>query len=226
MRGHVLCVLVLHCWPSWRREVRWQHIFRCGKQIPYSVSSDADTDQSQLVYEFLYTGIGQMIAAYSPNAVFASLVNPLFVTTLVSFCGVLVPYSQIEPFWRYWLYYLDPFNYLMSSLLVFTTWSADVDCKTSELAIFDPAANQTCGEYLSVYQQGIGVGINLLNPEATADCRVCQYKTGADYLRTLNLAEEYYGWRNAAIVVLFSVSSYTLVYLMMKLRTKATKKAA
>lgn len=43
-----------------------------------------------------------MIAAYSPNAVFASLVNPLFVTTLVSFCGVLVPYSQIEPFWRYW----------------------------------------------------------------------------------------------------------------------------
>lgn len=43
-----------------------------------------------------------MIAAYSPNAVFASLVNPLFITTLVSFCGVLVPYSQIEPFWKYW----------------------------------------------------------------------------------------------------------------------------
>jgi len=43
-----------------------------------------------------------MIAAYAPNAVFAALVNPLFITTLVSFCGVLVPYSQIEPFWRYW----------------------------------------------------------------------------------------------------------------------------
>jgi ABC-type multidrug transport system permease subunit len=114
----------------------------------------------------------------------------------------------------------------MSSLLIFTTWSADVDCKTSELATFDPAANQTCGEYLSIYQQGMGAGINLLNPKATADCRVCQYNTGADYLRTLNLAEEYYGWRNAGIVVLFSVSSYSLVYLMMKLRTKATKKAA
>jgi hypothetical protein len=33
------------------------------------------------MYECLYTGIGQMIAAYAPNAVFASLVNPLVITT-------------------------------------------------------------------------------------------------------------------------------------------------
>lgn len=58
--------------------------------------------KSQVMYECLYTGIGQMIAAYVPNAVFALLVNPLVITTLVSFCGVMVPYSQIEPFWRYW----------------------------------------------------------------------------------------------------------------------------
>ncbi|KAJ4342309.1 hypothetical protein N0V95_006984 [Ascochyta clinopodiicola] len=180
-----------------------------------------------LFYEFLYTGIGQMIAAYSPNAIFASLVNPLFVTTLVSFCGVLVPYVQIEPFWRYWLYYLDPFNYLMSSLLVFTTWDTPVSCRPRELAIFDPAAGQTCGQYMSSYQNsGMGMGTNLLNPDDTADCRVCQYTTGADYLRTLNLAEKYFGWRNAAIVALFSASSYCLVYLMMKLRTKSTKTAA
>jgi ABC-type multidrug transport system permease subunit len=56
----------------------------------------------QVMYEFLYTSIGQMIAAYAPNAVFASLVNPLVITTLVSFCGVMVPYSQIPSFWRYW----------------------------------------------------------------------------------------------------------------------------
>ncbi|KAH6639094.1 multidrug resistance protein CDR2 [Boeremia exigua] len=177
-------------------------------------------------YMFLYTRIGQMIAAYAPNAIFASLVNPLFITTLVSFCGVLVPYSQIQSFWRYWLYYIEPFNYLMSSLLVFTTWDTDVSCKTSELAVFDPAPNQSCQQYLEFYQQGAGIGTNLLNPDATAQCRVCQYATGADYLRTLNLSEEYYGWRNAGIVVLFSMSSYVLVYLMMKLRTKSTKTAS
>jgi ABC-type multidrug transport system permease subunit len=56
-----------------------------------------------LVYEFIYTGIGQFVAAPAPNAIFAALINPLLIGTLVSFCGVLVPYSQIQPFWKYWV---------------------------------------------------------------------------------------------------------------------------
>lgn len=123
------------------------------------------------------------------------------------------------------IYYLDPFNYLMSSLLVFTSWDKPVRCRSDELAVFDPAPNQTCQEYLSVYQQGMGAAINLLNPEDTDDCRVCQYTQGGDYLRTLNLNEKYYGWRNAGIVVVFVIGCYGLVFVMMKLRTKATKKA-
>ncbi|CAG9946232.1 unnamed protein product [Clonostachys rosea f. rosea IK726] len=178
-----------------------------------------------VMYEGLYTGIGQAIAAYTPNAVFASLVNPLVITTLVSFCGVMVPYSQIQPFWRYWMYYVDPFNYLMSSLLMFTTWDKPVHCEPDELAVFDPSPNMTCGEYLADYQAGMGSGTNLLNPGAMASCEVCQYSAGEDYLRTLNLNAEYYGWRNAGIVVAFVIGFYGLVYGMMKLRTKATKKA-
>lgn len=123
------------------------------------------------------------------------------------------------------MYYLDPFNYLMSSLLVFTTWDKPVHCKPEELAVFDPAPNQTCGEYLNIYQRGMGMGTNLLNPDDTLECRFCQYTTGEDYLRMLNLKEEYYGWRNAGVVVVFAVGIYGLVFLMMKLRTKATKKA-
>ena len=53
-----------------------------------------------LMYEFVYTSIGQFVAAYAPNALFASLANPVVIGVLVSFCGVLVPYSQIQPFWR------------------------------------------------------------------------------------------------------------------------------
>ena len=123
------------------------------------------------------------------------------------------------------MYYLDPFTYLMSSLLIFTTWDKPVNCRPEELAIFDPSPAQTCGEYLAEYQRGMGVGTNLLNPNATTDCHVCQYREGGDYLRTLNLPEEYYGWRNAGIVAVFVIGIYGLVYLVMKLRTKATKKA-
>lgn len=179
-----------------------------------------------LMYEFLYTGIGQFVAAYAPNAMAANLINPLLIGTMVSFCGVLVPYAQIQPFWRYWMYYINPFNYLMGSMLVFNIWGAEVHCKETELATFNPPSNMTCGEYLTSYKESpYGMMSNLLNPEAMESCKVCSFSAGEDYLRTLNLNEYYYGWRDAGIVALMVFSSYTLVYLLMKLRTKMTKTA-
>ncbi|KAI5263415.1 putative Brefeldin A resistance protein [Aureobasidium subglaciale] len=214
--------------------------------FPNAASSAGAFFFVMLMYEFIYTGIGQFIAAYASNAVAASLVNPLIIFTLVGFCGAVVPYGQITEFWRYWyvlipsffvpgsevtdakscrLYYLNPFNYLIGAFLVFTTWDVQVTCKRSELAIFDPPSAQTCLEYLTPYMQGMGARTNLLNPSATSACEVCQYRTGADYLATLNLTEKYFGWRDAGIVVLFVFSGYGLVYLLMKLRTKKSKTA-
>jgi ABC-type multidrug transport system ATPase subunit/ABC-type multidrug transport system permease subunit len=178
-----------------------------------------------LVYEFIYTGIGQFVAAPAPNAVFASLINPLLIGTLVSFCGVLVPYAQIQEFWRYWLYWLNPFNYLMGALLTFVDFDREIKCKESEFAIFNPPQGQSCGEYLAPYLAGPGSRNNLINPDAFDECRVCQYTRGSDYLYTLNILDYYYGWRDAAICVLFALSSYALVYALMKVRTKASKKA-
>ncbi|KAG9514537.1 putative Brefeldin A resistance protein, partial [Aureobasidium melanogenum] len=194
--------------------------------FPGAASSAGAVFFVMLMYEFIYTGIGQFIAAYAPNAVAAALVNPLVLFTLVGFCGALVPYDQITEFWRYWLYYINPFNYLIGALLVFTTWETPVSCSASELAVFDPLSLQTCLEYLSPYlQSSDGAAANLLNPQATANCKVCQYKTGADYLRTLNIKDKSYGWRDAGIVCVFVVSGYGLVFLLMKLRTKKSKKA-
>lgn len=197
----------------------------------YTVGFSSDSNKAgatlfvMIMYEFVYTGIGQFIAAYAPNATFASLINPLVIATLVSFCGVLVPYAQITAFWRYWIYYLNPFNYLMGSMLVFTIWDTDVHCAEREFAVFNPPNGSRCIEYLTPFLQGPGASMNLVNPDATDACHVCQYTKGKDYLRTLNLNEYYYGWRNSAIVVIFAISGYALVFLLMKLRTKSSKKA-
>ena len=197
----------------------------------YTVGFTSDSNKAgatffvMLFYEFIYTGIGQFIAAYAPNAVFASLVNPAIITILVGFCGVLVPYSQIQEFWRYWIYYLDPFNYLISSMLTFTTYGVEVECANHEFALFDTPNGETCLEYLSTYLAGMGSRTNLVNPDATSGCKVCQYRRGSDYLATLNIEQYYDGWRDAAIVVIFAISSYVMVFLFMKLRTKATKTA-
>jgi ABC-type multidrug transport system permease subunit len=140
-----------------------------------------------LAYRFLYTGIGQFIAAFAPNAAFASLANPLVIGILVSFCGVMVPYAQIQAFWMYWIYYLNPFTYLMGSMLVFDVFDTTVTCANDEFAIFDLPLGLTCGEYLASYLQGMGSRSNLVSPDATDSCRVCQYRTGADYLYIINL---------------------------------------
>lgn len=178
-----------------------------------------------LCYEFVYTGIGQFVAAYAPNATFAALINPVIISVLVCFCGVLVPFASIQEFWRYWLYYIDPFNYFIGSLLVFSTFDAKVSCTDREFALFDTPNNQTCAEYLTSYLAGPGARTHLVNPTATTGCKVCQYRRGSDYLATLSLGEYYHGWRNVGIVFIFSISSYAMVYVLMKLRTKASKKA-
>ena len=89
-----------------------------------------------LLYELLYTGIGQFIAAYTPTVTAAALVNPVFIFTMVGYCGVFVPYKQIVDGLRYWLYWINPFNYLMGGLLVFPNWNIVVECSNNELALF------------------------------------------------------------------------------------------
>lgn len=75
----------------------------------------------------------------------------------------------------------------MGSLLVFSTWETPVNCAEAEFAIFDAPGGQTCGEYLSSYMAGMGSAANLLNPDVSEGCRVCQYTMGTDYLMMLNL---------------------------------------
>jgi ABC-type multidrug transport system permease subunit len=115
------------------------------------------------------------------------------------FCGVLVPYPQITAFWRYWLYYLNPFNYLIGGLVVPIVWDVDVQCNDQEYAIFDPPSGQTCGAYMEEF---LSTNPGYLNdPSATANCQYCQYSKGSEYLATLNLPRWVYGWRDICLTL-------------------------
>lgn len=113
----------------------------------------------------------------------------------------------------------------MGSLLTFVDFDWEVRCTEAEFAIFDPPSGQTCGQYLEAWSAGPGVRTNVTNPAATTGCRVCEYTRGSDYLYTINVGDYYVAWRDAAICVIFAISSYAMVYVLMKLRTKASKKA-
>jgi len=196
----------------------------------YAVGFPGDSNKAgavfsvMLMYDFIYTGTGQFVAAYGLIATFASLVNAVIIGTLVPFCGVSAPYAQIQAFWRYWMYWLNPFT---------TSW---VQSSSSRLGIQISCAvnpslpssirrlDKHAWRFLLHIWMG-GRGANLTNPGATSGCRVCEYRTGADYLEGINLLDYYYGWRDAAICVIFALSSYAFVFVLMKLRTKASKKA-
>ncbi|RKK50582.1 Brefeldin A resistance protein [Fusarium oxysporum f. sp. cepae] len=175
--------------------------------FPVKASASGQVYFQMILYEFLYTSIGQAIAAYSPNEYFAALANPLIIgAALISFCGVVVPYSLIPTFWRYWIYWLDPFTYLIGGLLEPVVWDVRVQCRPEEVTSIPLPGNTTCGDYMA----------DFLSENAG---------TGADYMKSININASYYGWRDVGITALFCISSYALVFLMMKLRTRATKTA-
>ncbi|CAI7602342.1 unnamed protein product [Penicillium bialowiezense] len=192
--------------------------------LPVEASVSGHVYLQMIFYEMLYTSIGQAIAAYAPNEYFAAVMNPVLIGAgLVSFCGVVVPYSSMQPFWRYWIYYLDPFNYLVGGLFGEVVWDVKVKCEASEFVKFTAPSGQTCGQYMSdflVSQAGY-----LLDENSTGTCSFCKYSQGADYAKTFNLKEKYYSWRDTGITALFCISTYGLVILMMKLRSKKTKSA-
>ncbi|KAF4821836.1 Brefeldin A resistance protein [Colletotrichum siamense] len=192
--------------------------------FPTEASVPGQVYLQMILYEFLYTSLGQAIAAYSPNAFFAALANPIIIgAALINFCGVVVPYSQITAFWRYWLYWLDPFTYLIQGLLEPVSWGVEVQCKPDELSYIPLPSNSTCGEYMADFLSSEAGYV--VDPANGTSCAYCPYTTGADYMRTMNINDSSYGWRGVGITALFCVSSYALVFLMMKLRTKTTKTA-
>ncbi|KAG0159686.1 hypothetical protein PDIDSM_7209 [Penicillium digitatum] len=192
--------------------------------LPVEASVSGHVYLQMIFYELLYTSIGQAIAAYAPNEYFAAVMNPVLIGAgLISFCGVVVPYSLMQPFWRYWIYYLDPFNYLVGGLLGEVIWDVKVKCTPSEFVQFTAPSGQTCGQYMADFlatQAGY-----LADGNSTGTCSFCPYSEGSDYAKTFNLREKYYSWRDTGITALFCISSYALVFFMMKLRSKKTKSA-
>ncbi|KGO74104.1 CDR ABC transporter [Penicillium italicum] len=192
--------------------------------LPVEASVSGHVYLQMIFYELLYTSIGQAIAAYAPNEYFAAVMNPVLIGAgLISFCGVVVPYSLMQPFWRYWIYYLDPFNYLVGGLFGEVIWDVKVKCAPSEFVQFIAPSGQTCGQYMADFlatQPGY-----LADGNSTGTCSFCPYSEGSDYAKTFNLREKYYSWRDTGITALFCLSSYALVFLMMKLRSKKTKSA-
>ncbi|KAL8992995.1 MAG: hypothetical protein Q9169_006675, partial [Polycauliona sp. 2 TL-2023] len=112
---------------------------------------------------------GQWICAFAPSFTVISNVLPFFFVMFSLFNGVVTPYSQLNVFWKYWMYYLNPSTYWIGGVMAAILPSVPVQCAESEAAYFDTPPGQTCAQYAGSFVSQIAKKGYLLNPDATSD---------------------------------------------------------
>ncbi|KAL0075492.1 ABC-2 type transporter-domain-containing protein [Phycomyces blakesleeanus] len=157
--------------------------------------------------------LGFVIAAASELPTMAAVINPLVMSLLILFCGLMQPESAMPTFWRRWMYWIDPFHYYVEGLAVNELEHLTVVCTDDNLLKFTPPPGQTCGQYMANYFSYGGPGY-IVNPDAVQpeQCGYCTYNSGAEYYSTVYGWDAANKWRNFGLIICFFVFN-TLVFL-------------
>ncbi|RDX52640.1 pleiotropic drug resistance ABC transporter [Lentinus brumalis] len=160
-------------------------------------------------FPLYYTTIGQAVAAMSPNAEIAALLFSFLFSFVLTFNGVLQPFSQLG-WWR-WMYRLSPYTYLIEALLGQALGRMPIQCSDVELVTIQPPSGQSCSAYMGPYISAAGGYIT--NPNATSDCRYCSFSTTDAFLQTsFNIFYSHH-WRNIGIFAAFICFNIFCIYM-------------
>ncbi|RKP35305.1 P-loop containing nucleoside triphosphate hydrolase protein [Dimargaris cristalligena] len=157
---------------------------------------------------------GQAVAAWTPNEVVASMVNPIPASFMALFCGVTIPYALMPTFWRRWMYWIDPYHYFVEGLLVNDLYQQRVVCKPDEFYSFKPPSGQSCGSYVKAFlSKAPGY---LSDPANMSDCRYCPYKYGQDYYE--NQLDWSFAHRYRNFLIMVGFCAFNLLILLLGLK--------
>ncbi|KAI1314533.1 hypothetical protein EDD11_002008 [Mortierella claussenii] len=166
-----------------------------------------------VVFCMFAISLGQLIAALTPSTTVAALLNPFIFSSLNLFCGVMIPFAAMPKFWSSWMYWLDPYHYIIEGLVSSQLHNVPVRCASDEFSIFHAPAGQTCGSYAAAFMEKAMGYIN--NPNATSDCQYCQYEYGQDFYEGLNM-DFGHRWRNLGILCIYL--AFNIIALMFAIR--------
>ncbi|KAJ1723938.1 ATP-binding cassette transporter snq2 [Coemansia erecta] len=158
--------------------------------------------------------LGQAIAAFSPNDIIASMLNPIFTTMMTLFCGVTIPYFNMPRFWRSWMYWLSPYTYFIEGVITNDLHDTPIRCKSGEFFNFMPPDGQTCQQYAGDWMSS-AVGY-IRDMSSTTTCEYCPYSVGDDYYRNLNWSFSH-RWRNWCILLGFTVANVLFTIFMIRI---------
>ncbi|GJN91548.1 hypothetical protein Rhopal_004571-T1 [Rhodotorula paludigena] len=149
-----------------------------------------------LLTELFAVTMGQAVAALAPTIYAAAMTNPFLLVIFSLFCGVTIPKPDMPRFFRVWLYYLNPMTWLIAGLVTNELHGLEIQCLDSEYRTIQPPSGQSCQDWMGPYVENAGG--YLLDPNATADCRYCQYSAGDQFTGPLEITyddrSKYAGW--------------------------------
>ncbi|KAI5799098.1 ABC-2 type transporter-domain-containing protein [Peziza echinospora] len=184
--------------------------------FPPGLSTVADRAGYQffiiLIMEVFSVTLGQMLAALTPNAFIASLLNPFITIILSLFCGVTVPKPNMPAGWRYWIYELNPYTRVISGMIVTELHDLPVICNRKELASFTPPMGETCESYLQEFLSYAPGYLKNVTDSASDMCHYCAFTSGSDFLHNLELSW-HDRWRDLGLLIMFCVSNIIILVL-------------
>ncbi len=128
------------------------------------------------------------------------------------------------------MYRVTPLTYLIDGMLATGVANTAITCARKEYLRMEPAANQTCGQYLSPYIAQFGG--YLLDPDASTGCQYCTFSESNALLKTLS-SDYALRWRNFGIMwgyivfnIVAAIGIYWLVRVPKKPRNAKTEKTA
>lgn len=121
------------------------------------------------------------------------------------------------------MYRVSPFTYLVSGMLSTGISGAPITCASNEYVTMDPPSGQTCGEYLSAYNNATGSYI--VDAGATSNCQLCSSSSTDSFLASVNI---YYSdaWRNFGLMwvfIIFNICAAVFLYWLARVPKGARK---
>lgn len=163
---------------------------------------------------FLFaSSLGHLLIAGVASEEIAGAIATLLSIMLYAFCGILSGPNDLPGFWIF-MYRVNPFTYLVSSLMSATLGQASAHCADVEFQTFFPPTNQSCGEYLQDYIQMAGGYVQ--NPQASGAeaCRFCQIESTDQFLTgvNVNFANRWRDFGLLWVYVVVNVAGAMLLY--------------
>ncbi|KAL5363864.1 ABC-2 type transporter-domain-containing protein [Aspergillus floccosus] len=180
--------------------------------------TDAVTERGGLMFLLIWTFLlftstfAHMVIAGIELAETGGNIASLLFSLCLIFCGVLATKDALPGFWVF-MYRVSPFTYLVSAMLSTGLSGASARCEKVEYLVFDPPANQTCGEYMTPYIEMVHSGY-LLDENATSDCSFCSVSSTDTFLAQIGSHFDD-AWRNFGLMwvyIAFNIAGAVFIY--------------